>query len=64
MKIGFNLTIIVMTAMVCISVIMLVALSKGLDGVLTTGTLALLAGIPTWFITKKVKEKQENDKRK
>lgn len=62
MKLGLNLTIVVVTAMACITGIMLVALSKGLDGTLTTGSLALLAGIPTWFITKKVAEKKQNGK--
>lgn len=60
MKLGINLTFIVITSMLCITCIMLVALAKGLDGVLTTGALALLAGIPTWFITKKVTEKRRN----
>jgi len=52
--IGLNLTIVIMTSMVCITGLMLFALSKGIDGVLTSGTIALLAGVPVWFIAKKV----------
>jgi len=52
--IGVNITLIVITAMLCITGLVLFALAKGIDGILTTGTIAALAGIPAWFIAKKV----------
>ena len=39
--------------MICITLMMLYALSKGFDGVLTTGTIAIVAGLATGYITKK-----------
>ena len=57
-NIGLNLTIIVVTAMLCITGLMVFALTQGIDGVLTSGTIAMLGGIPVWFISKKVTEKR------
>jgi len=57
MKLDINITIVITTSILCITGIMIFALSKGLDGVLTTGSLALLAGIPAWFVTKKLSKR-------
>ena len=58
MKLGINLTLVIMTSMLCITGLEVFALSKGIDGVLLTGTIGALAAIPAWFITKKVSEKK------
>ena len=62
MKLGLNLTIIIMTAIICITGLNLYALSKGIDGILLTATIGAIVGIPTWFITKKVSQAKGDKK--
>ena len=54
MKVGLNLTLITITAMLCITALEVYALSKGVNGVLLTAVIGALAGVPTWFVTKRV----------
>jgi len=58
MKLGKNLTIVIIMAMLCITGLEFYALSRGIDGLLLSGTIGMLASIPVWFISKKVKEKR------
>jgi len=59
-SIGLNLTIVIITAILCITAIELVALYRGINGVLSVGTIGIIAGIPAWFAGKKIAEVRLN----
>ena len=58
MKIGINITILGITALICITVVCVVAVASGFNGALLTGAMASLVAIPTGIITKLVVEKK------
>jgi len=62
MKLGLNITIIIIVCVVCVTGLCLFAMSKGIDGILLAGTIGAILGVPTWFISKKVTEIKANKK--
>jgi hypothetical protein len=57
-KLSWQLTIIILVAIIAVTGLDMYAISQGIDGVALTGTIGLIAGIPTWFISKKIAEKK------
>lgn len=52
MRLGFNIAIVCIIAMLCVTAIVIVAVANGFDSALITGGIASLIGIPTFLITK------------
>lgn len=51
MKLGFNIAIVAIVTLICISAVLITALSMGYNGVITTGGVATLAAVPTGLLT-------------
>ena len=54
MKIGYNITILCIVAILCITGLEIVAIANGLNGVLLASTIGAIVGLPTFVITKLV----------
>jgi len=50
-KLGFNIAIVSIVTLLCITAVLITALSMGYNGVLTTGGIATLAAVPTGLVT-------------
>ena len=59
LKIGVNLTIVCVVALLCVTFLVALALYKGIDGVLLTIAIGLIVGLPTAVITKKITESKK-----
>ena len=51
-KLGLNITIITLTAILCVTGLELCAIMNGLNGVALATSIGLIIGIPTFTITR------------
>ncbi len=64
MRLGFNIAIICIITILCVTALLIVAVANGIDGALMTGGIASLIAIPTFFVTRYTTIKQNNKKQK
>ena len=57
-RIGFNITLICVVAILCVTALEIVALASGINGGILTSALGFIVSIPTFVITKMVIEKK------
>jgi len=58
-KLGTNLMIVILVALVCITLLEALALFKGMNGASLTSTIGALVGVPAWFVSKQLAKKDE-----
>lgn len=64
MRLGFNIAMVSIITTLCITIILVVALANGINGVLVTSGIASLIGIPTFVFTKLTIERKYKSKDK
>lgn len=66
MKLGFNIALVCIITILCVTALLIVAVANGIDGALMTGGIASLIAIPTFFVTRvttqhAIEKKQKGD---
>lgn len=56
-KLSTNLMIVIIVALLCVTGLEVLAISKGMNGASLTSTIAALIGVPTWFISRQLAKK-------
>lgn len=57
-KIGFNITIIALVAILCVTALEIVAIMNGVNGIAFASTIGLIVGLPTFIITRLISKKE------
>jgi len=60
----WSVALVCIVTILCVTAIVLYALSQGIDGVLMAGGIAAIVGVPAVLITKKVTQKSNGEKPK
>ena len=61
MRLGTNITILCLGAIICITLLECVALSNGINGTLQSLSVAAIVGLPTAVITRIVTKKDKTE---
>jgi len=62
MRLGFNIAIVCIVTLICVTSVLIVAVASGFDGALISGGCATLVGIPTFLLTKFAYTRKTNNK--
>lgn len=56
-KIGFNITILCVVAILCVTILELFAMANNINGVALAGSIGVIVGLPTAIITRLITKK-------